>query len=147
MPKLTNKATGEPVADMPYTDKGMQQAEQVAKTNPNIEIDYSPGGSYDAGGRVQRKEFALGGAVGQAAGGSAASTAKAPSSAGHCPKSEKTTDKDYSKPDNTASVPSQGVSAGEAAPQKSSYKHGGKVGKKWMGGLIRNKPKFPETTT
>ena len=82
MPTLKNKTTGEPVADMPYTDRGMQQAETVAQGNPNIEIDYAPGGSYDAGGRVQRKEFALGGAVGQAAGGAAASIKKPKE---HCP--------------------------------------------------------------
>lgn len=39
---------GNVIAKLPYTDVGMEQAEEMKKANPSLSVDYSPGGEYDA---------------------------------------------------------------------------------------------------
>tara|TARA_Y100000310_G_C20481480_1_gene714890 strand:- start:188 stop:496 length:309 start_codon:yes stop_codon:yes gene_type:complete len=57
MPKVRDKITNEVVAELPYDETGESQAEQMVQGNPNLEIDYAPGGTYDAGGRVEKYHF------------------------------------------------------------------------------------------
>ena len=63
MPKVKNKTTGEVVANQPYTDEGTQMAEKIAATDPNLEIDYAPGGTNDAS-MMREQMYAGGGKVG-----------------------------------------------------------------------------------
>lgn len=53
MPTVKDKTTGEVISRQRYNEKGMQRASNIASSNPNWEIDYSPGGSYNAMDRVQ----------------------------------------------------------------------------------------------
>ena len=62
MPKVKDLA-GNVVAELPYTDEGVQEAEQIVDTNPTLEIDYSPGGMYDATNRVQNIPGYFGGGM------------------------------------------------------------------------------------
>lgn len=39
---------GNVIAKLPYTDVGMEQAEEMKKANPSLSVDYAPGGEYDA---------------------------------------------------------------------------------------------------
>ena len=39
---------GKIVAKMPYNEEGEQAAEKMAADNPNLDIDYAPGGAQDA---------------------------------------------------------------------------------------------------
>ena len=39
---------GNTVSEQPYTPEGESKAEQIASANPNWEVDYAPGGSYNA---------------------------------------------------------------------------------------------------
>ena len=39
---------GNVIANLPYTDVGMEQAEEMKKANPSLSVDYAPGGEYDA---------------------------------------------------------------------------------------------------
>jgi len=54
---------GNVVAEMPYDDKGEQAAEKMVQENPNLKIDYSPGGSYDAPS-MREQMYAGGGKTG-----------------------------------------------------------------------------------
>ena len=62
MPKVKDLA-GNVVAELPYTDEGMEQADIMADTNPNWDVEMAPGGMYDAGGRVQNIPGYFGGGM------------------------------------------------------------------------------------
>jgi hypothetical protein len=62
MPTVKNEK-GEVISRQPYTAEGESRAQDIANTNPNWEIDYAPGGSFDAMGRSVT-EYAGGGKVG-----------------------------------------------------------------------------------
>ena len=61
MPTIKSKLTGEKIADLPYSAQGEQTAQQMVQQDPNLEIDYSPGGQQDAPG--MRESYHLGGEV------------------------------------------------------------------------------------
>ena len=54
---------GNVVAEMPYDDKGEAAAEKMVQENPNLDIDYSPGGNYDAPS-MREQMYAGGGKTG-----------------------------------------------------------------------------------
>jgi len=54
---------GNVIMEMPYTDEGKEAAADMKQANPSLDIDYSPGGMYDGGGRVE-KMYAGGGMTG-----------------------------------------------------------------------------------
>ena len=62
MPKVKDLA-GNVVAELPYTDEGMEQADIMADTNPNWDVEMAPGGMYNAMDRSVQ-EYAGGGKVG-----------------------------------------------------------------------------------
>jgi hypothetical protein len=62
MPKVKDE-TGNVVAELPYTPEGESQAEEIAAENPSWDVDYAPGGSYDAGGRVKNIPGYFGGGM------------------------------------------------------------------------------------
>ena len=39
---------GNVVAELPYSEQGEEVAEKMVSDNPNLDIDYAPGGSQDA---------------------------------------------------------------------------------------------------
>ena len=61
MPTIKSKLTGEEVANLPYSAQGEQTAQQMVQQDPNLEIDYSPGGQQDA--PTMRESYHLGGEV------------------------------------------------------------------------------------
>jgi hypothetical protein len=56
MPTVKNKITGEVVSKEPYDEQGMQDATDMAKNNPNLEVSYDYPAS-DAGDRMQNTPF------------------------------------------------------------------------------------------
>ena len=48
MPTVKDKITNKTISEQPYTEEGQQIASNIAAGNPNWEIEYAPGGSYDA---------------------------------------------------------------------------------------------------
>ena len=54
---------GNVIAKLPYTDVGMEQAEEMKKANPSLSVDYAPGGQYDAMSRSVT-DYAGGGKTG-----------------------------------------------------------------------------------
>tara|TARA_R110000824_G_scaffold28046_8_gene94629 strand:- start:4649 stop:5155 length:507 start_codon:yes stop_codon:yes gene_type:complete len=65
MPKVED-SEGNVIANLPYTDEGIEQAEGMKEANPNLDVDYAPGGTYDGGGRVKQM-YAGGGLTGYSA--------------------------------------------------------------------------------
>ena len=63
MPTVTDKITGEVVAELPYDNAGENQAEEMVQGNPNLEVDYAPGGAIDAPG-MRETNYAGGGKTG-----------------------------------------------------------------------------------
>ena len=71
MPKVINEITGEVVAEEDYTPGGVERAiDRAAQSpilkveqSPNLEADYSPGGTYD-GAMRSVTEYAGGGKTG-----------------------------------------------------------------------------------
>ena len=64
MPKVINTITGEEVASVDYTDPNpAEKAQDIADTDPKWDVQYAPGGSYDAGGRVQNISGYFGGGM------------------------------------------------------------------------------------
>ena len=55
--------SGEVISEQPYTEEGADKAEEIANTNPNWDVDYAPGGMYDAGGRVKNIPGYFGGGM------------------------------------------------------------------------------------
>ena len=51
MPTVTDKTTGEVVAELSYDAQGKAKADQMVQASPSLEIDYAPGGASDAMGR------------------------------------------------------------------------------------------------
>ena len=62
MPKVKD-SQGNVVAKLPYDSEGEAQAEKIVKANPELEIDYSPGGEYNAPD-MREQMYAGGGKVG-----------------------------------------------------------------------------------
>ena len=54
---------GNIVAKLPYDDTGEAQAEKMVSANPGFEVDYAPGGEYDAPG-MREQLYAGGGKTG-----------------------------------------------------------------------------------
>ena len=54
---------GNVIAKLPYTDVGMEQAEEMKEADSSLSVDYSPGGEYDAMNRSVT-DFAGGGKTG-----------------------------------------------------------------------------------
>ena len=54
---------GNIIAELPYDKKGEEVAEKMVQDNPNLKIDYAPGGEYDAT-KMREKMYAGGGKVG-----------------------------------------------------------------------------------
>ena len=52
---------GNVVAEMPYDDKGEAAAEKMVQDNPNLDIDYAPGGTTNA--PDNRENYQLGGQI------------------------------------------------------------------------------------
>ena len=52
---------GNVVAEMPYDDKGEAAAEKMVQENPNLDIDYAPGGTTNA--PDNRENYQLGGQI------------------------------------------------------------------------------------
>ena len=62
MPKVKDLA-GNVVAELPYTEEGMEQAGTIADASPDLNVEYAPGGTYDAGGRVKNIPGYFGGGM------------------------------------------------------------------------------------
>ena len=60
MPTVKDKL-GNVVAKMPYNDKGEEAAEKMVQENPNLDIDYAPGGTTNA--PDMRENYQLGGLI------------------------------------------------------------------------------------
>ena len=60
MPTVKDKL-GNVVAEMPYDDKGEVAAEKMVQENPNLDIDYAPGGTTNA--PDNRENYQLGGQI------------------------------------------------------------------------------------
>ena len=52
---------GNVVAELPYNEQGEEAAEKMVSDNPNLDIDYAPGGSKDA--PSMRENYELGGLI------------------------------------------------------------------------------------
>ena len=52
MPKITD-ASGNIVQELPYTEEGMDEAQGIINANPALNIDYAPGGQFDAMSRME----------------------------------------------------------------------------------------------
>ena len=52
---------GNVVAELPYSEQGEEAAEKMVSDNPNLDIDYAPGGSQDA--PSMRENYQLGGLI------------------------------------------------------------------------------------
>ena len=63
MPEIKDKATGKVILELPYDNEGKEKAEQIVQSNPNLEIDLAPGGSFNAMQRSQTM-YAGGGKTG-----------------------------------------------------------------------------------
>ena len=112
MPEVKDMITGEVISKQPYTEEGADKAEEIANTNPSRNIEYAPGGTYDAGGRVV-KEYAGGGKTGFARIGLGEDVANVPF------------------PGQTPSmIQEDDMNAPLPAPAPSMMKKGGKVKKK-----------------
>ena len=61
MPTVKDKVTGEVVAKLSYDAVGEQTAENMVDANPNLEIDYAPGGTQNA--PDIRESYQLGGQI------------------------------------------------------------------------------------
>jgi hypothetical protein len=60
MPTVKDKITGEVVAEIDYDNPNAEaQAEQMVQGSPNLEVDYAPGGEYNA--PDMRENYQLGG--------------------------------------------------------------------------------------
>ena len=65
MPEVKD-SEGNVIANLPYTDEGMEQAKDMKEANPNLDVDYSPGGMTDGAARSVT-EYAGGGKTGYSA--------------------------------------------------------------------------------
>ena len=65
MPEVKD-SEGNVIANLPYTDEGMEQAKDMKEANPNLNVDYSPGGMTDGAARSVT-EYAGGGKTGYSA--------------------------------------------------------------------------------
>ena len=61
MPTVKDKITGKVISEQRYNQEGIQNAATIAESNPNWEIDYAPGGEYNA--PDIRENYQLGGLV------------------------------------------------------------------------------------
>ena len=57
MPTVEDKVTGEVVEELSYDKEGKERAEEIAKENPNLEVNYSPGGESNAMERTETYQF------------------------------------------------------------------------------------------
>ena len=57
MPTVKDKITGEVVEELSYDTEGEAMAEEIVKENPNLEVDYSPGGESNAMDRTETYRF------------------------------------------------------------------------------------------
>ena len=62
MPEVKD-SEGNVIANLPYTDEGMEQAKDIIETNPRLDIEYAPGGMLDGAARSV-KNYAGGGLTG-----------------------------------------------------------------------------------
>ena len=53
MPKVED-ISGNVVAELTYTDEGMEQAKSIADSSPTLNVEYAPGGSFDAMSRMEQ---------------------------------------------------------------------------------------------
>ena len=65
MPEVKD-SEGNVIANLPYTDEGMEQAKDMKEANPSLNVDYSPGGMTDGAARSVT-EYAGGGKTGYSA--------------------------------------------------------------------------------
>jgi len=63
MPEVKDKTTGKVVGKFDYNTKGEEAAEKLANTDINLEVDYAPGGEYDAP-NMREQIYAGGGKTG-----------------------------------------------------------------------------------
>ena len=65
MPEVKD-SEGNVIANLPYTDEGMEQAKDMEEANQNLNVDYAPGGTSDGATRSVQ-QYAGGGLTGYSA--------------------------------------------------------------------------------